>query len=425
MAAETESSPKTVLTKPDSLVWSSTAVVTFHLIFCVLVIALTATGLILNDRNLECEASVEFASWQKLQITLVSSWAGLIFLACILVLLECWRRNGHTIKMIAGVTCVLTVIMVSSLIYLHKAETKEIQHFRERYLTFLPHMRRTKYVRNATCSLLTNVYSWQTQFQCCGLESHQDWNSFIPDSCLCNRGRSESGCVEFKHSLVYEKPCLPTVIDLLKTHNYPFWIIMIVWVSIVSSPLAITCLTLAGLIIWSFFFCMSWLMEDQIVWCKTCWRKKRVPVVFIRKENNNQALSRKQSSRDASGEHTNTEQEEEEQNTEDKPGVNPVKMITLPQLSRLQEGLDPPPVLHRVQNGPCMCILPPSTKIKDFYTVWIEEGSPLLPGDAILVDAHIPMKNCFWDKGHRYYDVNDIVWPKEPEKSEKSEKSEV
>lgn len=86
---------------------------------------------------------------------------------------------------------------------------------------------------------------------------------------------------------------------------------------------------------------------------------------------------------------------------------NPVIMIPLSQLRRLQEELDPPPTEHLVL---CLCII--DRKLRSFYTVPIDAGSPLLPSAAVLVDANKPRSNCMWAEGHHIFWVENVVWPK-------------
>lgn len=144
-----------------------------------------------------------------------------------------------------------------------------------------------------------------------------------------------------------------------------------------------------------------------------------VPVVFIRQNNNNQTEEENRKDGEAKesdcddrvvldvegGTNAKGEgQEAEEEDIDD----NPVRMIPLSELRRLQEELDPPPVQHTVQ---CLCLLPP--KSRNFYTILLEDGSPLLPSDAVLVDANKPTKTCLWAEGPHVFCVENIVWPKE------------
>ncbi len=145
--------------------------------------------------------------------------------------------------------------------------------------------------------------------------------------------------------------------------------------------------------------------------------EEMVAVVFIRKNNNNQTEgenrideeAKKGSSDDGvlldveGG--TNEEGEGGEAGEEDW-NDNPMRMIPLSELRRLQEELDPPPVQHQVR---CTCIN--SSKLGNFYTILLEEGSPLLPSGAVLVDANKPARTCFWGEGPHVFFVEDIVWP--------------
>lgn len=146
-----------------------------------------------------------------------------------------------------------------------------------------------------------------------------------------------------------------------------------------------------------------------------------VPVVFIRNNNNNQTEEEKRNDEEAKKgsrdegvvldvESGPSVEGEGREAAEEDWSDNPVRMISLSELGRLQEELDPPPVQHQVR---CLCIDP--GKPRNFYTILIEEGSPLLPSGAVLVDADKPTRICFWGEGPHVFFVKDIVWPRERE----------
>lgn len=86
---------------------------------------------------------------------------------------------------------------------------------------------------------------------------------------------------------------------------------------------------------------------------------------------------------------------------------NPLMMIPLSALERMQEELDPPPVQHRVL---CRCIY--ERKGRNFYTVMLEEGSPYLPSGARLADPNKCPHFCGWAEGHHVFFLEDIIWPR-------------
>lgn len=111
---------------------------------------------------------------------------------------------------------------------------------------------------------------------------------------------------------------------------------------------------------------------------------------------------------------TNVEGEEGEEYVDD----NPVKMIPLSQFKRLQEELDPPPVQHKVLETPPLSLIHTiSHKPRNFYTVLLEEGSPLLPSDTVLTDPNKPTRNCYWREGNRFFNPDYIIWPTQRKRS--------
>ncbi|XP_051248470.1 uncharacterized protein LOC127358934 isoform X2 [Dicentrarchus labrax] len=404
MDAETNDSKKTFFRKPDCTLWTATCVVITYAVWCVLLFILTASGQLSNSQRFECGNSKEdlVASGLKNEATLVYLWSGLSLPGCFLLLLEMWRRKGHYGKMLLGVTLVLVVTMSVSLDRFQEKERQEMESFERRYLDLLPLTdiaeNKQKQLTNPTCRILNNVYNWQAEFKCCGLRGYQDWLSPLPDSCLCDREDNSSGCVRVQSSLVYEKPCLPTVLSLVGKRSSTFWTIMIVWE--IYEPCC-----------YKLNFCIYKMRGGEDM----------APVVFIRRNNNNQTEEEEGKDREAKengrddgvaldiGGGTNVEREGQESLKEDWDD-NPVRMIPLSVLTKLQEELDPPPVEHKVR---CMCISP--SKPRSFYTILIEEGSPLLPSYAVLVDPNKPTRNCLWAEGPHVFVVEHLVWPSKTE----------
>lgn len=135
------------------------------------------------------------------------------------------------------------------------------------------------------------------------------------------------------------------------------------------------------------------------------WYKKRggeemVPVVFL-SANNNQTKEE-------------NEKGEKERESDVRVSVddNPLRMIPLSALQRMQEELYPPPVEHRVE---CLCI--DRRKVRRFYTVMLEEGSPYLPSGAKLGDPNKRPSFCRWAEGHHLFAVERFIWPRESQGS--------
>ncbi|XP_069012838.1 uncharacterized protein [Embiotoca jacksoni] len=367
-------------------------------------------------------------SMLKNEAELVYLWGGLNLLICIALLLDIFCRvKVFYIKLILIITGpMLLILMIIFFVNLKEKEIQDIKKFEERYLALRPLTDAKGNVQNQFTDrngqIPTSINHWQTEFKCCGLESYQDWQAPIPDSCLCAGEDEKSGCVEVRGSLVYEKPCLPIVLLLVEKRSSTFWIVMTVWLTIVCVPFAFAGLCVMAIVIFGMFHCVFYCWEDS---CSELVRicKRRVPVVFIRKNNNNQTEEENmedEEEKESVGDDrvvldmedaTNVEGEGRDAAEEDRDD-NPVKLICLSALRRLQKELDPPPVYHLVNKEKCCCLKRYDNKTIDFYTVLIEEGSPLLPKNAILVDPNKPTKRCFWEEGHYLYDFSDIVWPK-------------
>ncbi|XP_039998804.1 uncharacterized protein LOC120798529 isoform X2 [Xiphias gladius] len=264
MAAETDDNKKTFYRKPSPTLWTTSSLVIIFAVWCGLLPILAASGHLLNSQSFECGNSNEEASRLKKESLLVYLWSGLCLLSCILLLLEIWIRKSF-FSVLLGAICVLFVIMILSFTKTWKEETLEIQAFKQRYLaliplTDIPGNKQTN-LNDTNCSILNNVYRWQAEFKCCGLEGYQDWGSMIPDSCLCEGEDNSSGCVGVGNSLVHEKPCLPTVLSLVGKRSSTFWIVMIVWITIIGAPVAIFLLALVV----SFSLCSYWLFLNHVV----------------------------------------------------------------------------------------------------------------------------------------------------------------
>ncbi|XP_041820110.1 uncharacterized protein LOC121625870 isoform X2 [Chelmon rostratus] len=392
-------------------------------VWCALLLILTASGHLLNSQSLECGNSEEdlVASRLRNEARLVYLWSGLSLPICTLLLLEFWRKEGFFAKVVMGTTSVLLVIMCVSFSHLEKKEAQEIKEFEERYLALLPLTdtpgNTENWLTDTTCHTLNNVHRWQAEFKCCGLQGHQDWESSIPDSCSCDGVDNSSGCVGAGNGFVHEKPCLPTVLSLVEKRSSTFRTVMIVWITIIVVPVAVWVLWIMALC----FLCDYW---DIISTC--CYKlnaciyrlrggEEMVLVLFIKENNNNQSEEgngKDEEAKESGGdggvvldvEGTHAEGEGKEAAKEDL-NVNPVTVIPLSELRRLQEELNPPPVQHQVW---CWCILP--SKPKTLYTVQLEEGSPLLPSGAVLVDPNKHSDPTFWANGH-IFSFEHIVWP--------------
>ena len=171
-----------------------------------------------------------------------------------------------------------------------------------------------------------------------------------------------------------------------------------------------------------FSMCFQVIQDTCCVYLSECIYKMRggeemFPVVFIRQDNNNQTED--ENVKDGEAKESVREdgvvvdieggtvaagkgQEAETQDLDE----SSVTFISLSELKKLQEELNPPPVQHQAQ---CLCLM--SRKTKKFYTILIDEGSPLLPSGAVLV-ANKPARSCVWAQGH-VFSISNIVWPTE------------
>lgn len=85
---------------------------------------------------------------------------------------------------------------------------------------------------------------------------------------------------------------------------------------------------------------------------------------------------------------------------------NPVFMIPRSEFRRLEEELDTPPIQHQIR---CLCI--DTCKRRNFYIILLDDGSTLLPSEAVLVDPDKSTHLCLWAEGPHVFDIRHIVWP--------------
>ncbi|CAK6970732.1 uncharacterized protein LOC120798529 isoform X1 [Scomber scombrus] len=385
MATDDDDKKSTFFRKSNSCLWTATGIVIIYAVWSLLLLILTASGHLLNSQSFECVNSQEDVTRLRREARLVYLGSGLSMAVCLLLLLEFWRKKGFYGQ-----------IMTFSSFHL-----QELQEFEKRYLALLPLKDTPSNIQNQlnenVCHEINNVHRWQAEFKCCGLQSYQDWKSPTPDTCLCDGKDNSSGCVGVGDLLVYEKMTMVGV--------FPGFF--------------------ALLALMSALYVFYMLVVEECVGKFRYWiYKKRggedmVPVVFIRKNNDDETREDNVDDGDAkeSGEvggavldieEGTNEQREGQEAAEDFDDDNAVSIILMSELTKLQEELDPPPVQHTVQ---CLCIIP--CKPKDFYTIRIEEGSPLLPKNAKLVDADKPTGHCVWARGHHVFSVKHIVWPSE------------
>ncbi|XP_023121882.2 uncharacterized protein LOC111565838 isoform X2 [Amphiprion ocellaris] len=325
--------------KPDEGLWYATSMVLIYAVWCALVLILAASGQLWNNQSLGCGLN-----------------------------------------------------------------TEEIQTFQKKYLPLLPF---TDTIKNpwSNGGILTEMNCWQTQFKCCGLQGFQDWNTTFPDSCFYDEEQDNNwvGTSLLPRRNIYEKACFPTITSLVEKRSSAVWIITIVWLTVIAAPFVIFAL---GAVVMCFVgSCLICEVSYKLSVLKyrICGGEKMVPVVFIRKNNNNQ-----KEKEDVEAKETVWEDGVILEGVDD----NPLRMIPVSLLRRLQEELDPPPVQHQVQNSH-YCLMHSSNATRKFYTVLIEDGSPLLPSDAVLVESDKPTRFCCWEEGHKDFDVKDIVWPKD------------
>nr|XP_019947683.1 PREDICTED: uncharacterized protein LOC109632700 [Paralichthys olivaceus] len=398
---------------PNAGLWTATVLVIIYIVWVVVLSILTESGHLLNNQSFECGNSEEDESRLNEEASLVFLWTGLALPVCIMLLLNIWIKRSLNMSLFQLVIFVLFLAMTISFAKTWGRENEEIEAFKERYLeliplTDVPGITQTPQ-NDKNCAMLNNVYCWQAEFKCCGLKGYQDWGAVIPDSCLCEGEDNSTGCVGVGNSLIHEKPCLPTVLSLVEKRSSTFWTIMTIWITIISVPVSMTVLFM--------MLCSYWLLCENCCYALSVWKYKlsggeeMIPVVFIRKDNNNQPEGKGKEEEEKESSSNGVVLVVEDGGGEEGAEVvlveNAMTMIPLSGLRRLQEELEPPPVQHQVQ---CLCII--SRKPRNFYTVMIEEGSLLLPADAMLADANKPTR-CLWAEGPHVFSVEDIVWPRE------------
>ncbi|KAF1372375.1 hypothetical protein PFLUV_G00264730 [Perca fluviatilis] len=295
--------------KPNAILWIATVMVILYAVWCVLLLILTASGLLLDSRSFECGNSEDLVD-SRLEIwaRLVYFWSGFSLMVCMLLLQELWRRNGFYARVSIVAASVLLLNMLLSVGFWEK-ENQVIKQFEKRYLALLPLADTPGNTLNQTdtiCHSLNNVYRWQAEFNCCGLQSYKDWESLIPDSCLCDGLDNSSRCVNhsiFKqagvgnYSLVYEKPCLPTVLSLVKRRTSTFWVAMTSWIHFTGVPILFFILCIVATLLKLGY----WVIHNicVYVWKNSTIGEEMVPVVFIRKDNNNQTEEENRKDREA------------------------------------------------------------------------------------------------------------------------------
>lgn len=148
--------------------------------------------------------------------------------------------------------------------------------------------------------------------------------------------------------------------------------------------------------------------------------EEMVPVVFMRKTNNNHTKEKKGKDgevKESSGDDrevvdveggTNVKREGRKESVLDFLYVddNPVFMIPRSEFRRLEEELDTPPIQHQIR---CLCI--DTCKRRNFYIILLDDGSTLLPSEAVLVDPDKSTHLCLWAEGPHVFDIRHIVWP--------------
>ncbi|XP_060931509.1 uncharacterized protein LOC133005746 [Limanda limanda] len=402
---------------PSAGLWTATGLVLVYLVLAVVMFILKESGHLLNNQSFECGHSEESRLTQE--TFLVTLCTGMAVSICFMLLLNIWiKRIFYTPLSVFAIFGMFVAMSVSFAITWEK-ENQDIEAFKDRYLELIPLSDipeiSESHVNDKNCTMLSNVYRWQAEFKCCGLAGYQDWGLVIPDSCLCEGEDNSTGCVGAGNSLVYEKPCLPTVLSLVEKRSSTLRTVMITWLTIVSVPVSmfVFCITLLCCrVVWGDCYCH----QLSLLKFKLSGGVEMIPVVFIRKDNNKQpeeGNGKDEEEREScsNGMVVDVEYGAGEEGADVFLEKNAVTMIPRSELRRLQEELEPPPVQHQVQCDLCMN----SRRPRRVYTVMIEEGSPLLPADAVLVDANKPSR-CVWVDGPHVFSLVDIVWMKESEK---------
>ncbi|XP_034434546.1 uncharacterized protein LOC117757468 isoform X1 [Hippoglossus hippoglossus] len=413
MAAEDRDDKREkVYRTPTAGLWTATGLVIGYLVWAVVLSILTESGHLLNNQGFECGNSEESRLTEE--AFLVFLWTGMALPICFMLLLNIWIKRTFYKPLSLLAIFVVFVAMTVTFAKTWEKENEEIEAFKDRYLELIPLTDvpgiTQSHANDKNCSMLSNVYRWQAEFKCCGLEGYQDWGPGIPDSCLYEGENKSTGCVGAGNSLVYEKPCLPTVLSLVEKRSSTLWTVMITWITIVGVP--------ASMFVFLMVKCCCWVFCEDCCYRLSFWKYKlsggveMITVVFIRKDNNNQPEEGNGKDEEervscSNGVVVDVEDGAGEEGADVFLDKNAATRIPLSELRRLQEELDPPPVQHQVR---CLCIS--SRKPRSFYTVMIEEGSPLLPAGAVLADANKPT-TCVWAEGPHVFSLEDIVWPEE------------
>ncbi|KAF7662035.1 hypothetical protein LDENG_00247250 [Lucifuga dentata] len=389
-----------------------------------LLIVLASYGVFLKSQNFQCGRSDEDATRLETQDRLIYLPTIFSLMTCLMFLLAIGVPKSCKCTLFSLMHYVLIAIMIPMYGIQWQKETQEKQEFKERYLSMLPLTERVRNTQNLTadCSLTDNILRWQAEFKCCGLTNgSQDWNSTIPDSCFCEEADGKS-CVIINRNLIsaphtkdyiYKKPCLPIVLSLIDESSYTLWTIAKVLISLISIPLAV--IFVCCISIYSCICCSDLCYELSVLKYKLSGGVEMMPVVFIRKNNNNETEenraedtandSRKDESIVLDIEEGTKQKEEGREAAEVDTLDNALCFIPRSELTKLQEELEPPPVQHQVQ---CLCLM--SSKTRHFYIIHIDEGSPLLPSNAVLNDANKP-KRCLWAEGHHIFSIEHQIWP--------------
>ncbi|KAG7222185.1 hypothetical protein INR49_016583, partial [Caranx melampygus] len=301
---------------------------------------LTATGHLVNSQSYECGESPELEATILRRASLVYSWSGLSLPICILLLVAVWMKSsGWLLVLSVFGTCALFVYMTVKVAGAWKEENKALVALEERYMSLRPlsHTPRDEqmHLNIRNCNGIDNVYRWQTEFKCCGLQTYEDWWPVIPDSCLCEGVDDSSECVQYRNSSVYSKLII-VIAPIFPFLLYPVY----------------------GILMCLFLFCWEPCCYKLSKWkYRLSGGEEMVPVVFLRKDSCDQTDEDSGKDREveesksdeavAKDTEDGTDVAQEGQDVEDDD--NALTMIPVSLMKRLHEELDPPPVQHQVR----------------------------------------------------------------------------
>ncbi|CAI5635901.1 unnamed protein product [Oreochromis niloticus] len=176
-------------------------------------------------------------------IRVMSVIAVVIILLTIFGAIGVWKEKRWALIVYAVGMILSSLVMLVLNIQGLASQSQVREEVKKQYLNLLPLVNSTE--------VLDDI---QTELQCCGLESYQDWKFNIPNSCLCT-DNSTNPCVAAPRNsslfnsqkgdgpiMIYEKGCLPyTIMSMIRTVLGITMGIMLLWMLSAVLCIAILC----------------------------------------------------------------------------------------------------------------------------------------------------------------------------------------